>query len=108
MISPEPYDLVDTLLREQNAYVEDAGFTERVLKSLPRRRRAWLRPALLLGATTFGSLLAVWWVPGESFTALDSSALLWPNADILLPFTFALAVTGSLIWSTVAALQGED
>ena len=50
MNPPEENDPVDALLREQNSYVEDGGFTARVIQSLPRRRRAWLRPVILLGA----------------------------------------------------------
>jgi hypothetical protein len=51
------------LLREQDKYIEDNGFTARVVAALPRRRRAWLRPVLLLGAVAIGSVLAVLWLP---------------------------------------------
>ncbi|MEY4918699.1 MAG: hypothetical protein RL616_2612, partial [Verrucomicrobiota bacterium] len=59
MNPPEENDPLDALLREQNSYVEDGGFTARVVKSLPRRRRAWLRPAILLGTTAIGLVLAM-------------------------------------------------
>jgi len=62
-----PEDPIDALLREQNTYVDDSGFTARVVKSLPRRRRAWLRPALLLGAVAIGSVLAILWLPWEIY-----------------------------------------
>jgi hypothetical protein len=90
------------------AYIEDGGFTARIIKILPHRRRRWLRPALLLGATAIGSVLAIFWVPWGSLPALDLSALLSPNPQVLLPWALAVAVIGSLIWSTVAALGGED
>jgi hypothetical protein len=51
------------LLREQDKYIEDNGFTARVVAALPCRRRAWLRPVLLLGAVAIGSVLAVLWLP---------------------------------------------
>ena len=35
---PETNDPLDALLREQNLYVEDNGFTMRVISALPRRR----------------------------------------------------------------------
>ena len=109
MNAPEENDPLDALLHEQNPYVEDGGFTARVLKTLPRRRRrVWLRPALLLGATTIGSALAVAWVPWGNLPALDWSALLAPNPQALAPWALALTVVGSLIWSAVAALQSED
>jgi hypothetical protein len=108
MSLPEQNDPLDTLLREQNAYVDDGGFTARVVKTLPRRRRAWLRPALLMSATAIGSVLAVLWLPWGSLPALDLSAFLSLNPQVFLPWVLATAVLGSLIWSTVAALQWED
>jgi hypothetical protein len=105
---PEENDPLDALLREQNAYIDDGGFTARVVQTLPRRRRAWLRPVFLLAATGIGSVLAVLWVPWASLPALDLSALLSPNPQVLLPWVLAVTVIGSLLWSTVAALQWED
>ena len=57
MSQPDEKDPMDVLLREQNPYVNDDGFTVRVMTALPRRRYAWLRPTLLLGAAVIG------WVP---------------------------------------------
>jgi hypothetical protein len=108
MNAPKENDPIDELLREQNSYVEDGGFTARVIKILPRRRRMWLRPALLLGTTTVGSALAVLWLPWGNLPALDLSAFLSPNPQVLLPWVLVLAVVGSLIWSAMAALQWED
>jgi hypothetical protein len=108
MNSSQENDPLDALLREQNSYIDDGGFTARVVQSLPRRRRAWLRPAFLLGATVIGSVLAVLWVPWSSLPALDLSAFLSPNPQVLLPWVLAVAVVGSLLWSVVAALQWED
>ncbi len=108
MNSPEQNDPLDALLREQNSYIDDGGFTARVIQSLPRRRRAWLRPAFLLGATVIGSVLAVLWVPWGSLPALDLSAFLSPNPQVLLPWVLVVTVIGSLLWSAVAAVQWED
>ena len=108
MNSPEENDPLDALLREQISYIDDGGFTARVVQSLPPRRRAWLRPVFLLGATVIGSMLAVLWVPWRSLPALDLSAFLSPNPQVLMPWVLALAVIGSLLWSAVAALQWED
>ncbi len=108
MKSPEQIDPLDALLREQNSYIDDGGFTARVIQSLPRRRRAWLRPVLLLGATAIGSVLAVIWVPWGNLPALNWSALLSPNPQVLMPWALAITVVGSLLWSTVAALQWDD
>ena len=108
MNSPEQNDPLDALLREQNSHIDDNGFTARVIQSLPPRRRAWLRPALLMSATIIGAVLAMLWVPWGSLPALDLAAFLAPTSQVLLPWALALTVIGSLIWSAVAALQWED
>ncbi|MGA2800971.1 MAG: hypothetical protein ABSE97_01150 [Verrucomicrobiota bacterium] len=109
MNPPETNDPLDALLREQDKYIEDNGFTARVIATLPRRRRrAWLRPAILLGATAIGSVLAVWWLPWGNLPVLDSSALFSLNSQVLMPWVLVLSVVASLAWGTVSALQWED
>jgi Domain of unknown function (DUF5056) len=105
---PETNDSLDTWLREQNAYIEDNGFTARVIQALPRRRRAWLRPMLLLGATAIGFVLAILWLPWKNLPALDSRALLSLDSQVLMPWTLVFLILGSLVWSATAALQWED
>ena len=111
MNPPEKNDPVDALLREQNPYVDDAGFTARVVKSLPRRRRAWLRPVVLLGAIVIASVLAIRWLPWGNLPALDLSSLkslFTAGSPTLLPLVTVLVVGASLVWSVVSALQRED
>jgi hypothetical protein len=102
-------DPLDVLLRAQNQYVEDSGFTARVISALPRRRsRFWPRQILLLGATTIGSALAVLWLPWKNLPVLDASALLSPDSQVLLPWVLVLSVMASLAWGMLAAMQLED
>jgi hypothetical protein len=109
MNPPETNDPLDALLREQNPYVEDNGFTKRVISALPRRRpQSWLRPVLLLGATVIGSVLAVLWLPWKNLPVLNLSALLSLNSQVLLPWVLVLSVIASLVWATVDAVQWED
>src|SRR5450432_1251412 len=108
MNRPETNDPLDMWLREQNAYIEDNGFTARVIQALPRRRRAWLRPMLLSGATAIGFVLAIVWLPWKNLPALDSRALLSLDSQVLLPWTLVFLILGSLVWSATAALQWED
>lgn len=106
MNPPDTHDPFDALLREQNAYLEDHGFTARVLAALPpRRRRGWLRPSVLLGATAVGYVLAIRWMPWH---LLNSSALLSFSPPALLAFGLLLAIGGSLLWGVIAALGWED
>jgi hypothetical protein len=105
---PEANDPVDALLREQNPYVDDAGFTARVVQSLPRRRRAWLRPVILMSAIAIGSVLAIRWLPWGELPPLDLSALLSPDSQRLLPWILVVSVVGSLVWSIISLIPRED
>ena len=99
-------DPLDTLLREQNQYIEDNGFTTRVISALPRRRaRFWTHQTFLLAATVGGAVLAVRWLPWENLPAFNWSTFLSFNAPVWL---LVLSVMGSLIWAVIAAIQWED
>ena len=106
MNPPDTNDPLDALLREQNTYIDDDGFTARVVARLPsRRRHAWVRPTVLLGATGIGYFLALWWMPWSS---LSPTVLLSLNAQALLAYALLLAVGGSLVWGVIAALGWEE
>ena len=104
MNPPETNDPLESLLSEQNPYIDDNGFTARVVAGLPPRRRPWLRPALVLGATALGYGLALRWMP---WGLLSPSMLLSFNAHTLLAGGLLLAVGGSLLWGVVAAFAEE-
>lgn len=104
----ESQDPLDTLLHEQNVYIQDAGFTARVIESLPRRRSRWLRQSFLIGVSTIGWILAAWWLPWGNLPALNASALLSPDSQALLPCITVFVVVGALVWSTIAAVQWDD
>lgn len=102
-------DPLDALLREQNQYIEDNGFTSRVIFALPRRHSRFpLRQIFLLVMTAIGSALAVLWLPWENLPALNWSVLLSPSSHVLLPWVLVFSVMGSLIWVAIAAVQWED
>jgi hypothetical protein len=109
MNPPESNDPLDALLREQDKYIEDNGFTARIVAALPRRRRrAWLRPVLLLGTVAIGSVLAVLWLPWRNLPVLDSSALLSLDSQVLMPWLLVLLVMAALVWGAMSALEWED
>ncbi len=110
MNQPEQADPVETMLREQNQYINDDGFTARVMTALPRRRRPyyWLRPALLLGAAAVGTALAIRWLPWESLSAMDLSALLSLDFQAMAPWLSVALVSASILWAVVAAVEWED
>src|SRR5579863_3271626 len=109
MNAPEEKDPIETRLREQNTYVDDGGFTARVMAALPRRRRhSWLQPTLLLGAAAVGAVLAARWLPWESLRPLDLPALFSLDPKVILPWLSVVLVAASISWAAVAAVQWED
>ncbi len=60
-------DLLDARLRDEAPYLDDAGFTSRVVQKLPARRvRRSYRAFLLLGITVAACLVAFWLAGGTS------------------------------------------
>jgi len=105
---PESSDPLDALLRGQDKYIEDDGFTARVVAVLPRRRHAWLRPVLLLGAVAIGSVLAVLWLPWGNLRAPGLSALLSLDFQALVSWVLVSSVLASFVWSLISALKRKD
>jgi hypothetical protein len=108
MNPPETNDPLDAWLREQDKYIDDNGFAARVVAGLPRRRRVRLRPVLLLGSVSIGSVLAALWLPWGKLAVPDWSALLSVNPQVLTPWLLVLTVMASLVWATISALEWED
>ena len=103
------HDPLDTLLHKQEDYIEDAGFTSRVMAALPSRpRRAWLRPAFLLGATAVGSVLTFLWVPWKTLLVQDPSTLLTPDSPAMLTCAGLALIVGALVWSAISAIEWES
>jgi hypothetical protein len=109
MNPPENNDPLDKLLQEQNHYIEDAGFTARVMSSLPRPpRRFWMRPLLLSMVTLAGLILSIFWLPWNDLPSLDRPLRALLDAKVLSPWLVVFIVLASLVWGLVAAGQLED
>ena len=103
----EPNDSLDALLRDQAAYIDDNGFTRRVLTALPRRRRLALRSVILPGAIVVGCALAAWWFPTSEILALARLDFSSITTGSLSALAAALAAIGSLVWGALALLNSE-
>ena len=70
-------DCLDRQLREAAPYIDDNGFTTRVLQRLPvaRPQRQSLRAVILIGITVLGCALAYVLSDGGRFLALEMSRL---------------------------------
>ena len=96
---------LDRQLREAAPYIDDQGFTSRVLKQLParRRRRDSLRAVILLGITFLASVLAYGLSDGGSFVVVAMERLttlptLWLFA---LAFGCGIAVMAGGIFAAI-------
>ena len=67
-------DALDARLRDDAPYIDDAGFTSRVVQKLPARQvRRSYRAFIFLGITLAACLVAFWLAGGTSF-AIDTYA----------------------------------
>jgi hypothetical protein len=84
-------DSLDARLRDDAPYIDDAGFTSRVVQKLPARQvRRSYRAFLLLGIT-LGACLAAFWLAGGTSFAIDTYANM-----AMMPITW--------MWVTAAAV----
>jgi hypothetical protein len=94
-------DWLERELREAAPYIDDEGFTARVLQQLPppRRRHDLLRAAILLGMTLFASLLAYVVSDGGRFVSVTLERL----AALPALWVFVVALASSLVIAAVGA-----
>jgi len=88
-------DQLDRQLREAARYIDDDGFTTRVLRQLPPRRRPRqsLRATILLGTTTAASVLAYVLSDGGRFVSVHFERL----ATLPTLWLFALALGSGML-----------
>jgi len=94
-------DWLDKQLREAAPYIDDDGFTARVLQQLPPagRRYDLLRAAILLGMTLLASVLAYVVSGGGRFVGVSIERL----AALPALWVFVLALATGLVISAVGA-----
>ena len=96
-------DWLDRQLRaDARRHLDDQGFSDRVLAALPSpapRLNPWLKPALVLGSTAIGGLLASFIAPlgpvfVEGASQLAHMRGFTPSVAVLLAMTSVLVVAG--------------
>jgi hypothetical protein len=95
-------DWLDRQLREAAPYIDDEGFTARVLQQLPPPRRGHdlLRAAILLGMTFLASVLAYVISGGGRFVSVTIERL----AALPALWVFVLALASGLIMAAAGAV----
>jgi hypothetical protein len=108
MNQPDASDPLDALLCESANHIDDDGFTARVIGALPKRQRKdWLRPIILLSATTLGFALLLFLPPEPIFDSVIAAFTSFTVQSFLILLVFAL-VLGSIFSSVFAAVEWED
>ena len=94
-------DWLDRELREAAPYIDDEGFTARVLQQFPppRRSRELLRAAILLGMTFLASVLAYVVSGGGRFVSITLERV----AALPALWVFVLALASGLVIAAVGA-----
>ena|SRR5438105_2775312 len=103
-------ELLDRQLREAASYIDDDGFTRRVLAKLPAQRRARnsSRAVILIGITLLGSIVAYIISGGGRFvtqdlTRLASLPMLW-----LLALLFGAGILVTVIGFAAALSKSRE
>jgi hypothetical protein len=103
-------EALDAMLNAADPYLDDAGFTARVMERLPSRRSslAWVRVAILLGASVLAALVLIL---NRSLCIELSRAfarLTHPSAILLSPLPLASVVMlVMLLWAGLTAVARE-
>jgi hypothetical protein len=94
-------DWLDRELREAAPYIDDDGFTARVLQQLPppRRGRDLMRAAILVGMTFLASVLAYVVSGGGRFVSVTLERL----AALPALWVFVLALASGLVIAALGA-----
>jgi hypothetical protein len=99
-------DLLDARLRDETPYIDDAGFTARVMKQLPRRRisRSNQRSFIILAATILSVVLA-YFASGEGMFVHDAFARISALGPLQLLLVIFACGTAMTVAGLVAALR---
>ncbi len=103
-------DLLDARLRDETPYIDDAGFTARVMKQLPHRRLSWsTQRAFIIFAATIVSVVIAYFASGEGMFVHDAfaqAANLRPVQLLLLVFTCGTGMTIAGLWAALTRTRG--
>jgi hypothetical protein len=101
---------LEAMLSKEEPYIDDAGFTARVIERLPPRRRpaTWVRSAIVLGSSVLAALLVLVYRPLGAELSRALSHLCRPDASSLSSVPLASVVLlVMLLWASVTAAQSE-
>jgi hypothetical protein len=91
-------DWLDTRLREEAPYIDDAGFTAKVIQQLPARRARSFRAAIIFCITLLGSAITYSVSNGGKFMIAAVNRL----ASMPILFVCLIAICCGLVMTAIA------
>jgi hypothetical protein len=101
-------DWLEDALKHNDRYINDAGFTARVVAALPaRKKRARLRTLILGSATVAGLALAFTLMPAGDYLAESFVQLFRARSFSAIP-VLPVALIGLFFWASFAVVANEN
>ena len=98
-------DLLDARFREETPYIDDAGFSARVMKQLPRRPVSWMsQRVIVIFVATIVSVVVAYFASGEGMFVHDAFAhisTLRPLQLLLIILACGMAMTIAGFWAAL-------
>ena len=109
----DPLDnLLDARLRDATPYIDDAGFTARVMQQLPHRRFSWsAQRAFIIFAATIVSVVIAYFASGEGMFVHDAFARmsgLKPVQLLLLILACGTGMTIAGLWAASKSFRAKS
>jgi len=101
---PQTEDWLDARLREEAPYIDDAGFTGRVMKQLPRRHSLRTQRAIIILTATIVSVVIAYFGSGEGWfvrEALVRAATLPPLTILAFVLACGLLLIVGGLWAAL-------
>ena len=107
----DPLDeLLDARFRDEAPYIDDAGFTARVMKQLPRRRVSWVsQRSIVILAATILSVVVAYFASGEGMFIHDAFARISTLQQlqlILIIVACGITMTIAGLWAALGRERG--
>lgn len=106
----EEEEALDAMLNAADPYLDDAGFTARVMERLPAHRSSlvWVRVAILLGASVLAALVLILNRPLCVELSRAFARLTHPSASSISTLPLASVVMlVMLLWAGLTAVARE-
>jgi hypothetical protein len=105
-------DLLDARLRDETPYIDDAGFTSRVMKQLPRRRLSWnTQRAIVILLATIVSVVVAYFASGEGMFIHEAFARISRLQQlqlVLIIVACGITMTIAGLWAALAGTRSTS